>query len=294
MLTVLAALVGSPDDQFEQDPTVTGLPASPPASPQGKPQTGLSGLSNERMNTASTAATEEVLLEQIPFLVEVLPKEDGTPLGITVSLDDDPSYLSIDDVRSPGLIAEWNESHSEDLMVCTGHVIISVNGTLSSAQDMLDSISSLKKGVPLQLLVQPPVLAGGSMSSERERQIISIDEGTIPDKPQQRDTLLVELKPREGIPLGLKVSIDDDPGFVSIDGISDPGLITEWNSSRSEEFRVRTGDAITSVNRCSGNGRKLLDMLTSIQNVNRGAVMQLRIEPGHIMRHRKHNVRKAK
>ena len=38
----------------------------------------------------------------------------GTPLGLAVSIDDDPSYVSIDDIASVGLVAEWNKAQREE------------------------------------------------------------------------------------------------------------------------------------------------------------------------------------
>jgi len=306
MLGVLQALVGNLEDA---DPDHKGIKSKAFSS------------SCERVNTASTSATdhEGVLgldsipfsLEYTPFLVEVLPETDAIPLGLTVSPDDDASYLTIDDVRTPGLIALWNENHlmCADMVVRTGYTIISVNGVLNSANDMLATIQNLKKGSPLRLLIQ------GSSSREeveecsslRSQTVSSIDDppprqrtaGTVssidgPPPPRlllesppqtQRDPFVVKVQlGREGTPLGLAVNIDDDPSYVSIDGICSPGLIAEWNSSQDDALKVCIGDVITAVGDSSGSGRQLLDMMTSIQHFNRGAMLHLKIEPRRLKR----------
>jgi hypothetical protein len=266
MLTVLANLVGNPEEKL-RDP---------------------SSFNSERTDTVSTAATEEVVLETIPFLVEVLSESDEATLGMTVSLDDDPGYLTIDDVRPQGLIAGWNLSHAADSMVHAGQIITSVNGMSSSAHEMLVALQICQKGAKLQLLIEP---ARRRRTSEHEKLIVSIDDGTPilasfnegPHKPVRRLPILAELRPRKGTPLGLAVSLDDDPSYVTIDDIATSGLIAEWNDSHSEESQVYVGDVIESVNRCSGNGRQMLNLLTAIDNLNQGAVLQVRIDTRHPM-----------
>lgn len=268
MLSRLAALVGNPDGNLEE--ATKGF--------------SIDGISSERANTASTAATDEVLLETMPFLVEVVPETDSNTLGIIVSMDDNPGYLTIDDIQPTGLIAQWNASHGADLAVLIGHTITSVNGISNIGKDMLASIKSLRKTVPLQLLIQ----AKGAEEEpdevpDRQQLIVSIDD--IPDnlerppKALDRSPFIVQLCPGKGTPLGLAVSIDDDPSYVSIDDIASVGLVAEWNKAQREELNVLVGDTIRRIGRCSGSGREMLGILTSIQSVNRGVVLELAIEP---------------
>lgn len=298
MLGVLQALVGNLEDA---DPDHKGL----------KSRDVLGAC--ERVNTASTSATDPeggLILDNIPFsldhppfMVEVLPV-DSVPLGITVSPDDDASYLTIDDVRMPGLIANWNASHCEDMTVRTGYTIISVNGVLNSAHDMLATIQNLNTGSPLRLLIQAGIEKEETDASSERRgslTIASIDgptpkqktissiDGPAPrqllqDVQMQREPFVVKLQLGSGSPLGLAVSIDDDPSYVSIDGISTPGLIAEWNSSKDDSLKVCVGDIITAVDDSSGSGRQLLHMMTSIQHFNRGAELQLQVEPRRLKR----------
>jgi hypothetical protein len=270
----------------------------------------------ERVNTTSTSATDEgagifregafsdeglhegalllenlhFSLEQPPFLVEVKPETDGTPLGITVSPDDDASYLTIDDVRTPGLIAKWNASHCEDMTVRTGYTIVSVNGVLNSAHDMLAAIQNLRKGSPLRLLIQaaPENDPDASSLVSRDSLTISSVDGPLPkllvEMREERQPFVVKVQLGRSTPLGLAVSIDDDPSYVSIDGISSPGLIAEWNLAHDESNKVCVGDIITSVGSSTGSGKQLLHMMTSIQHYNRGAFLHLTIEPRRVKR----------
>lgn len=292
MLGVLQALVGNQGS--DADPDTKGMNS----------QTGVAPC-NERGNTGSTCDVSDegpLLLDHIPFsldntpfLVEVEAQAEGIPLGVVVSPDDDASYLTIDDVRSPGLIDLWNASHSEEMIVHKGYKIMSVNGVLNSAQDMLATIQSLKKGLPLRLLIQ----AQGGMQESREftgesKESKSSTVSSIDGPPPRqlidssvhvdREDFIVNLPLGRNTPLGLAISLEDAPHHVTIDGISSPGLIAAWNLSQDEVLRVHVGDAITAVGstsavNCSGSGRQMLDMMTSIQHSNCGAKLYLRIAP---------------
>jgi len=268
MLSALAALVGEPDHYVE--------------SIEFGHKCVNSQAGTDRTNTASTCATDEILLlEKSPFLVEVRLQKAGTPLGLVLSCDDDPRFLTIDGVREPGMVAQWNATHSEELTVQKGQIIASVNGISNSAVDMLAEIKSASQGGALKLLIQPGREGGPyALAPASVPTIVSIDGVESKPTPLNRLPFVVQLKlGRQGFPLGLAVSIDDDPSYVSIDGISSPGLIAEWNHSQPGQFNVSVGDTITAVNRCSGNGRQMLDMLTSIHHLNKGAILQVKIEP---------------
>jgi len=270
MLDALAALVEArPDGLSSLQP---GL-----AQPAKKVVTTHVDLDDEseRANTASTCATEEIT----PFLVQVHPEPGGIPLGVILSCDDDPRFLTLDGVQERGLIAEWNASHGDELKVRQHQSIASVNGITNSAQDMLAALKSIKPGVPLKLLIQGS--CEGDTDASDPSTILSL-EGIVTEEAlvPLRDPFTVQLSlGRQSLPLGIAVSIDDDPSYVSIEQVNSPGLIAEWNSSQTEEYRVNVGDTITAVNRCSGSGRQLLDILTSISKMNRGAVMQISVVP---------------
>lgn len=264
MFSVLASLVGEPAGHVEG----------------AKPQL-VAMLANERQCTVSTVGDDEttsLLIDLVPFLVEVVPETDGIPLGITVSSSDDSNLLRIDDVRSPGLISRWNAAHSEDLAVHPGHFITSVNG-ITTPSDMLNAIRSIEKDVPVRLFIQVAQdEAQSSISVASDASVVSIDDGRPP--PPGGDPFFVKLTPgREGLPLGLAISLDDDPSFLTVDAITSPGLIAEWNTLQQEGQQVRVGDIITAINRCSDNGRQMLEMINSIRHMNRGAQLQLTIDP---------------
>jgi len=265
MFSVLASLVGEPAGHVEG----------------AKPQLAAM-LANERQCTVSTVGDDEttsLLTDQVPFLVEVVPETDGIPLGIIVSSSDDSNLLRIDDVRSPGLISKWNAAHSEDLAVHPGHIITSVNGTSSSSREMLNAIRSVEKDVPVRLFIQVAQdEAQSSISVASDASIVSIDDGR--PAPPGGDPFFVKLTPgSEDLPLGLAISLDDDPSFLTVDAISSPGLISQWNILQQEEQKVRVGDIITAINRCSDNGRQMLELINSIRHMNRGAKLQLTIDP---------------
>merc|ERR1719207_293799 len=75
-------------------------------------------------------------------------------LGLLVSPDDDPKYLIIDDIWEPSLISEWNAAHGEDQKVRAGDIIISVNDSQCSGEEMLSKIQALGKGASIVLRVE--------------------------------------------------------------------------------------------------------------------------------------------
>lgn len=315
MLSALAAFVEArPEgtEQFEsptREPNLTKpgrniVSSRPHTGSNSPPQTG-----SDRANTASTCATDEGLFVQLehqtPFLVEVRPIDGGIPLGIIVSCDDHPAFLTIDGIHEQGLIAEWNASHGEELTVRQHQIIASVNGISNSAQDMLAALKRVRQGVTLKLLIQ------GSRQGFQEREasapevvleaertdsstIVSIDgpsvsldkvisiDGVVPEEMlAHRRPFIVQLTlGRKDLPLGMAVSFDAaNASILIIDNVFLPGLIAEWNSSNAEDCRVNVGDTITGVNMSSGNGKELLHILTSIHHMNKGAMMNLMISP---------------
>lgn len=90
------------------------------------------------------------------FFVDLVREgEYWNSLGMLVSPDDDPSYLVIDDCTTEhSLIGAWNSTAPEELKVCGGHRIVSVNGRRGSAEDMLETIQETGKGSQLLLEIE--------------------------------------------------------------------------------------------------------------------------------------------
>lgn len=93
-----------------------------------------------------------------PFDVEL--RQTGKywrSLGLTVSPDDDPAYLMIDDIKecTGSLIGQWNATHGRQHQVIIGDVIKSVNGNTCDAVDMCTRLEACVKDSVINLLVEP-------------------------------------------------------------------------------------------------------------------------------------------
>mmetsp|Transcript_36843 Transcript_36843/g.64913 ORF Transcript_36843/g.64913 Transcript_36843/m.64913 type:complete len:181 (-) Transcript_36843:53-595(-) len=76
-------------------------------------------------------------------------------VGLTVSPDDNPGLLTIDEVEPESLIGRWNATQDPKLEVRVGDCISSVNGSTCDAEGMYHIIQSLGKGSVLQLQILP-------------------------------------------------------------------------------------------------------------------------------------------
>lgn len=63
--------------------------------------------------------------------------------------------------------------------------------------------------------------------------------------------------------IGLTISADADPTFVTIDKIWSPSLISYWNDTHFEVVKVRVGDVIMAANDVSGDGTEIMDQIAS-------------------------------
>merc|ERR1712070_95777 len=82
-----------------------------------------------------------------PIHMEVMPTVDRTGLGLTLSMDDSPAYLTVDAVRDTGLVKVWNDTHGDQLKVAAGDRITSVNHISGDAAKMLQAIRDSKVGM---------------------------------------------------------------------------------------------------------------------------------------------------
>jgi ADP-ribose pyrophosphatase YjhB (NUDIX family) len=79
--------------------------------------------------------------------------------------------------------------------------------------------------------------------------------------------------------LGLTISVEDDPSYVTIDDIWEPSLIGEWNGMVEWDKRVKVGDAITAANFVGGSANLILDTICSASHTSRINLLHLDICP---------------
>jgi len=206
-----------------------------------------------------------------PFKVDVTPGV-ATPLGLTISTDDDdPSLLSIDAIWSPGLIDNWNTLHGEDEQVCVGDMIANVNDQAASGREMLSFLCPLTQntdGTQLHILIQP-------------RDYIIEKKAQAPVR-ETSDSFTVDLKlagAQVRLPLGVVISVGDNSHHISIDTIWSTGLVAEWNKVSSADKIICVGDHITGLNGNVVEGPEML--LSSLQAISGDGPLSLCIEPGH-------------
>jgi len=92
----------------------------------------------------SPAGQEEI--EREPFVIAICTGlRSRLPIGMTFSTADDPAHLTVVDIETPSLIAEWNSIHEEAEIIQVGDAITSVNGLSGSALDMQDQLLILSR-----------------------------------------------------------------------------------------------------------------------------------------------------
>merc|ERR1719316_2192363 len=72
---------------------------------------------------------------RMPFLV-TLTRSGGhwNNIGVVLSPDDSPTYLTVDEVWSPSLLSQWNQAQDKErTMVRPGDMIIAVNKKCASS-----------------------------------------------------------------------------------------------------------------------------------------------------------------
>jgi hypothetical protein len=181
-----------------------------------------------------------------------------TPLGVVVSPDDDPRYLTLDDILTPGLIADFNAGHSEDKQVQVGDIIMSVNGTSENSLAMLEKLCSVQncgKGAILQLRIGPNAFS--------------------------REPFEITLLLREKCSLGL-VAGADNRGTLVVRHLWPSGLIAEWNKSHSTKVTVQVGDLISSVNG-KVNVNDMILALSTLPAKGDGDELRLHIAPREVV-----------
>mmetsp|Transcript_72702 Transcript_72702/g.115088 ORF Transcript_72702/g.115088 Transcript_72702/m.115088 type:complete len:148 (+) Transcript_72702:48-491(+) len=99
------------------------------------------------------AVPEQVRKAFVASITRVGPLWDN--IGLTVSPDDDPAILTVDDVEVPSLVSEWNEEHDWDEQVSIGDSITDVNGTSGDALRMYEAIQACGKGSTINFRINP-------------------------------------------------------------------------------------------------------------------------------------------
>jgi len=81
------------------------------------------------------------------------------------------------------------------------------------------------------------------------------------------------------MPLGMVISVGDDPSHILIDAVHSSGHLAEWNSSHPDLEKVGAGSRITAINGKAVSGPEMLEVLSSVQSRSRDETLTLRIEP---------------
>lgn len=243
-----------------------------------------------------------------PFLVGVQLGQNSLPLAITVSPDDDPSVLTIDDVFYPGLIADWNSHHSERLSVFRGDIIIGVNSFAGNGSEMLEVLSEIEginRDEMLLLHIKPGVnrvLENFPREFSRDNappqvpQMTPAAEQLIKELPKEPPVMLTEDGKLRGafivegqigpgnMNLGIAIGLQNHPHHLTIEALWSSGLIARWNQANTDKQRVRTGDLITGVNNTIKGCIKeqILNEIDDIQKnaIHQNVVLRLHMEPG--------------
>lgn len=78
-------------------------------------------------------------------------------IGLKVSLtpDESPARLSVDEVITPSLVDQWNSTHVVSQRVYPGDTIVGVNGESSNGDRMLDLMKNSVEGSIVRFTIEP-------------------------------------------------------------------------------------------------------------------------------------------
>lgn len=224
-----------------------------------------------------------------PFIVGLQLGPNSLPLAITVSPDDDPSVLTIDDIFSPGLVASWNNSHSEAMSVQRGDIIVAVNHFTGNGREMLEMLANIE-GISHEEMIMLHIKPGVNRTHAQQKSLNAVLQDASKDPPAMLTeggnlraafTVNGTLWPGN-MNLGLALSVDDHPTHLTVDSVHSSGLIAHWNNMHSDAERLRTGDYISSINDKSGAHLEMLNAIDEAQktSIHRTAQLRIRVEPG--------------
>lgn len=252
-------------------------------------------LFSERPEYSDGTANTMPAPAPMPFIVGLALGPNCLPLAITVSPDDDPSVLTIDDIFSPGLIADWNTGHSDNLSVCSGDIIIGVNNFTGTGREMLEllaNIEGLSREEMLLLHIKPGANRMHSQKRDSKKNL-TLSRQELQKVAEEAPVMLTEggnlrqpfivdgrLWPGD-MNLGTSISVDDHPSHLRIESLWSSGLLAEWNNTHPGAGRVRKGDYISSINDIGGH-LEMLDEIDKAQkiSIHQTAELKLLIEPG--------------
>lgn len=122
--------------------------------------TGRTSLETNRTDASrkfEIVGTESVLGKcgsgRAPIHLQVTPSRTVPSLGLALSAQGHPTYLTIDAIAEDGLVQEWNKLQPQ-MQVLPGYIITSVNGNFCDGLKMLDSIHNAKVGATICLRVE--------------------------------------------------------------------------------------------------------------------------------------------
>merc|ERR1712232_1425423 len=165
----------------------------------------------------SLPVLSEIVTEDDTFVIEIVRK-GSLPFGLIVCPDDSPNELVVESITDDGLLGEWNRENNN--LLERGDKIISVCGFTGDSDSLLQRIHATKDGEVLRMVVRVP-------------NNVSFDERAGLEKSVSFD-VIVQCTPGEPNMLGLLVSMDDHPSYLTVDEVaSDPteSLVSKWNAA---------------------------------------------------------------
>lgn len=134
-----------------------------------------------------------------PFLVKL--RRSGphwNSIGIVLSPDHSPTSLTIEKIRAPSLLSEWNyvKQRTAQTQVRPGDRIIATNGQPTTANRMMSMIQNVAKGDELTLLIEPCAEKCGTCSdSDQNGPSCVPDPSRAPDRMWRDVDLFVNSRP---------------------------------------------------------------------------------------------------
>ena len=117
-------------------------------------------FNNQKILTQAQQERRRVCLQVVrrssAFDVELPRGDPPKPLGIAASPDKDPGFLTVEEIRSEGLVPSWNKENGS-LMICSGDAITAVGDIRGTPLQLLNAIQSVPVGGLLKLRIEDQI-----------------------------------------------------------------------------------------------------------------------------------------
>jgi len=176
---------------------------------------------------------------QKEWTVTMEMSEGNSMLGWQLNFTEDEFPLTVNKIRSTGLVFEFNQKHPEARIV-TGDVIVKVNDHVwnqnsTEFEKALNSeFASTKKGGNISFFLRRP--RGTAM-----------DSLATPANSAFFKEFFVRLPIDKGQQLGWQLTAENDTAPVSVSKVRGAGAVHEWNEANPLED-IQVGDIIKKVN----------------------------------------------